>query len=141
LRRLHLAEPAINPANQPHFWHLFICAKIPRKSSLDIRTTMDNPVAVLENLREILNKSIEVNLMFHCLSRQTLKANMNANKDAPLDIESLIRHPVYSRGEKEVVVALKNIGAVGKTLEVYSDPGAQISKIFRGVRSHQISIH
>ena len=58
---------------------------------------------------------------------------MGENNDPQLNIESLEGHPVYSRAQHDVTIALKNIGAVGKTLQVYAEPGAQMYRIIHSV--------
>jgi hypothetical protein len=50
-------------------------------------------------------------------------------------VEAIDPHPVYTRVDHDVTIALKNMGAVGKTFQVYSEPGAQIHRIIHAVKN------
>jgi len=57
-----------------------------------------------------------------------------------LDINSTSPHPLYSRAEHEVILALKNMGAVGKALTAYSDPRLPMSSIIYSVCNPKVRI-
>lgn len=93
-------------------------------------TAQENPVAELEQLRDLISSSIEV-----------VKKNALDNADPPLSLKTVEPHPIYSRNDRALAVALKTISSSAHMLRALCDPNTFINDITYGVCSLVPSIY
>ncbi|KAJ9389153.1 hypothetical protein DTO063F5_2313 [Paecilomyces variotii] len=83
--------------------------------------TEKNPVQELEQLRDLINSSIDI-----------IKKNVTENGDPPLTLKTNEPHPIYSRNDPHLAQALRTVSSSAQMLRALLDPNTFLNDIIYG---------